>query len=705
MKKILSILTLCMGLCCVSCYDDSALVERIDALEQSTIASLKASISSLESQSGDIKSSIASLEQSGNANATEIAALKTSLGAIEAKIEELKSWVEKLLEGYYTKEEIDAQIQSLNTEIETLRTKISSIESKLDILMREFVISFDDTEIGILAGGTTSVGYTITGATEKTTVKALGQNGWSAKVTPDGTDKGKITVTAPNPLTEDEIIVLVYDGEFRTIMSSINFVTGVVTPSQTAVELEAEAGTIDITVTSNLNYTVYIPEDAKDWLSIMETKSTKEDIISFKYNYNEGLRRKTTIDINTIDGSNLTEIIFIQKGSSNEVFVEEAGTLYDILNSEELLDVEKLGIVGYLNDTDWLVLKELQNLKYLDLSGVQSTSILKGLFKGNAKIKSLILPPNITEIPTSLCEDCSGLESIIIPQHVQIIGEKAYSGTSKIKGDLIIPNSVIEIRDNAFSYSQNETEQSQRGELLLGKSVKSIGNGAFSNCGYKGTLNIPASVSIIGTGVFARCSNFTNLELSPNIKVISENAFFCCIGLTGELIIPEGVEIIDSYAFQTCQKITKIAFPSTLKELRGKGNFQWNDSLSEIIIPKGITVIPQEAFAGCPSVTGELIIPDNIIEIGGGAFSGTNITSVTLGTNVQSLGAYFNLTSPFAQCPKLTRYYCKNITPPKCAGALSGTTYLGVLEEALDNYMQAEYWKDFDIIEAVTFSK
>lgn len=313
MKKFLPLLTLCMGLCCVSCYDDSALVERIDALEQSTIASLKASISSLESQSGDIKSSIALLERSGNANATEIAALKTSLGAIEAKIEELKSWVEKLLEGYYTKEEIDAQIQSLNTEIETLRTKISSIESKLDILMREFVISFDDTEIGILAGGTTSVGYTITGATEKTTVKALGQNGWSAKVTPDGTDKGKITVTAPNPLTEDEIIVLVYDGEFRTIMSSINFVTGVVTPSQTAVELEAEAGTVDITVTSNLNYKVSIPEDAKNWLSLVDTKATKTETITFAYTANNGNLRRGEVDFTDENGRLVSSIVFLQK--------------------------------------------------------------------------------------------------------------------------------------------------------------------------------------------------------------------------------------------------------------------------------------------------------------------------------------------------------------------------------------------------------
>jgi len=338
-----------MGLCCVSCYDDSALVERIDALEKNAIASIneqisaiKGSITSLEAVDGELKSTIKALEakdatlqgdidalkeadasletkigelktyvddeisntedwatatfatiEKYNEIVTELSALKEIVESnystldkkIDDSIESIKTWVNEALKGYYTSVEVDELLKSL-------KDNLDALQAKLDNLLRDFTITFDDTEIGILAGGTTSVGYTITGATEKTTVKALGQNGWSAKVTPDGTDKGKITVTAPNPLTKDEIIVLVYDGEFRTIMSSINFVTGVVTPSQTAVELEAEAGTIDIAVTSNLNYKVSIPEGAKDWLSVAETKSTKTETITFAYTYNEFTQSK-----------------------------------------------------------------------------------------------------------------------------------------------------------------------------------------------------------------------------------------------------------------------------------------------------------------------------------------------------------------------------------------------------------------------------
>ena len=313
MKKFVTLLILCLGLV-VSCYDDTALIERIDALEQTTIAALQTSITALEAKYTELKDSIVPSSE------------------IENKISELKEWMEKLINGYYTKEEIDQQLKLLNTEIKTLETLINS-------LIGDFAIEFDNSEIGILAGGTTSVGYTITGATEKTTVKALGQNGWSAKVTPEGTDKGKITITAPNPLTEDEIIVLVYDGEYRTIMSSINFVTGVVTPSQTAVELEAEAGTVDITVTSNLNYKVSIPDEAKEWFSVVETKATKTETITFAYTSNNGNIRRCLVNFTDNDGKIISSVTFVQKkvivmedaidlsanGTANCYMIPEAG--------------------------------------------------------------------------------------------------------------------------------------------------------------------------------------------------------------------------------------------------------------------------------------------------------------------------------------------------------------------------------------------
>lgn len=503
MKKLLPLLTLCMSLCCVSCYDDSPILERLETLEKTTISALQASISALEAKDADILKSIAALEGSDSATQEEIQTLKTLSSEIEKTIVELREWIEKILEGYYTSEEIDEQLASINKEIQSLTEKVSSLESKLNNLTAEFSIVFDDSEVGILAGGTTSVGYTITGATDKTTVKALGQNGWSAKVTPEGTDKGKITVTAPNPLTEDEIIVLVYDGEYRTIMSSINFVTGVVTPSQTAVELEAEAGTVDISVTSNLDYTVSIPEDAKGWLSVVETKATKTETITFAYTECVGGIRKATVSF-VDDGQNtISSMTFIQQGSAVEVTITEAGTLIQTIGEDVYRDIKGLIVNGPLNGTDIIYLNRMNQLSYLNLYNAR---IVEG---GNAYYNNLHTQNDV--IGERMFIDFGNENSpchIILPSSITTIGEWAFEGAQITLVDL--PDSLKEIGWMAFGYC------SQLKTITLPKSLETIGQEAFEGCRMITTLTIPENLKSLGLAAFNYCDNLTEIHIKAS---------------------------------------------------------------------------------------------------------------------------------------------------------------------------------------------
>lgn len=503
MKKLLPLLTLCMSLCCVSCYDDSPILERLETLEKTTISALQASISALEAKDADILKSIAALEGSDSATQEEIQTLKTLSSEIEKTIVELREWIEKILEGYYTSEEIDEQLASINKEIQSLTEKVSSLESKLNNLTAEFSIVFDDSEVGILAGGTTSVGYTITGATDKTTVKALGQNGWSAKVTPEGTDKGKITVTAPNPLTEDEIIVLVYDGEYRTIMSSINFVTGVVTPSQTAVELEAGAGTVDISVTSNLDYTVSIPEDAKGWLSVVETKATKTETITFAYTECVGGIRKATVSF-VDDGQNtISSMTFIQQGSAVEVTITEAGTLIQTIGEDVYRDIKGLIVNGPLNGTDIIYLNRMNQLSYLNLYNAR---IVEG---GNAYYNNLHTQNDV--IGERMFIDFGNENSpchIILPSSITTIGEWAFEGAQITLVDL--PDSLKEIGWMAFGYC------SQLKTITLPKSLETIGQEAFEGCRMITTLTIPENLKSLGLAAFNYCDNLTEIHIKAS---------------------------------------------------------------------------------------------------------------------------------------------------------------------------------------------
>ena len=846
MKKSLLFLALCIGLCCVSCYDDGPILERLDALEKTAIASIneqisaiKSSITSLETVDKELKATIQSLEAKDSSQQGEIDKLKEADASLETKIGELKTfvddeisntedwvsatfstleqhdsicvvlvnietsisnlekelteaiakavseseksikgWVNEQLTGYWTIAETEAKLDTLkanhDTEIASIKeelktaadeltaaykdaiaeaieesegklstkiddintalekkisdieTRLAAVEEKIADLTREFAIVFDDNEIGILAGGTTSVGYTITGATDKTTVKALGQNGWSAKVTPNGTDKGTITVTAPNPMSNDEIIVLVYDGEFRTIMSTINFVTGVVTPSQTAVELEAESGTVDIAITSNLNYEIYIPDEARTWLSIVESKSISNDIITFAFHQNDNFKRIAKVLIK-FENHAISDISFIQKGLANGITINEAGTLLSIIENEDLWNVDKLKISGELNDTDWKTIKALTNIKYWDLTDITNKYISEGQFKGNQILEVLLLPQELLEIPESLCEDCTKLQAINIPSSVTRIGKNAYKNTYEVQGDLVIPDSVIEIMDGAF-WASHDVVNADRyhinlyGSLHIGKNVTTIGDYAFARNGYNGTLTIPNSVRYIGEEAF-RGGSYSDLKLSTNIKSIKKGTFAAC-DFIGEIVIPEGIEYIEANAFEYCYEITGVKFPLTLKEFVGNttlnagkdsygqgGQFYGCTKLKNIEIPTTITYIPALAFTGT-GLDAELIIPDNIIDIGCGAFCNCfDIKTVTLGKNVQYLRTatkYPNFgwggaDTPFDGCNGIQKVYCKNPIPPICEHSLPISSYLGVPKDAVDSYKTAEVWKDFAIIVGVDF--
>ena len=81
-------------------------------------------------------------------------------------------------------------------------------------------------------------------------------------------------------------------------------------------------------MTTNLDYTVEIPDDAQSWLSLApETRALREDIIAFNISANEGIQRFATVALRDEQGNILQTIIFRQLGTCTEIHVETKGEL------------------------------------------------------------------------------------------------------------------------------------------------------------------------------------------------------------------------------------------------------------------------------------------------------------------------------------------------------------------------------------------
>lgn len=189
-----------------------------------------------------------------------------------------------------------------------------------------FAISFSETlPVKITAGETVEIAYTLSQGNEKTLVKAITSNGWRATVNKKDNLSGTISITAPTPITDDEVLVFISDGKEKTVMSAISFCIVILENVQdNTVKVGGSGGDLNLEVTSNMAIRA-VPK--VEWIETneqVESRALVTNNFRFTIKANEGeLNRTGNIEIQDAEGKVLKTIIVIQGNALESELAKE----------------------------------------------------------------------------------------------------------------------------------------------------------------------------------------------------------------------------------------------------------------------------------------------------------------------------------------------------------------------------------------------
>lgn len=171
---------------------------------------------------------------------------------------------------------------------------------------------------------------------------------------------------------------------------------------------------------------------------------------------------------------------------------------------------------------------------------------------------------------------------------VMINGTVENSPTTYVIPSSINGATVTTIGENAFSSSSNSITT-----VIIPSTVTNISNHAFSNAKALKSITIPNSVTSLGEYAFSSCTNLTSVSIGSGIKTISKSAFQSCTSLKS-VKIPNTVTKIGEGAFGSCSNLSSVSFGSGVKTIC-ESAFNYTN-LSTVSLPVSLTSLSTNAF-------------------------------------------------------------------------------------------------------------
>lgn len=191
---------------------------------------------------------------------------------------------------------------------------------------QNFALVIKADEIGIKAGETVNVEYSLISA-DNAIVRALPENGYTVKVNSISATKGQLSITAPSPVVDASILIVAVNGNGVMSGKILSIAEGKLDVKADATPVPAEGGSVTVEITTNLDYEIVVPEAAKTWITLVETKALRTDNVTFAVAQNtEATQRTAEVEVR-VDGAKVQSFNIVQQA---KVVVEEKWKTVDL---------------------------------------------------------------------------------------------------------------------------------------------------------------------------------------------------------------------------------------------------------------------------------------------------------------------------------------------------------------------------------------
>ena len=414
----------------------------------------------------------------------------------------------------------------------------------------------------------------------------------------------------------------------------------------------------------------------------------------------------TSIGRETFYNSGLTEInIPANVTSIAHVFVN-CNNLTSITIPNNVQDANG-AFIGCTNLTEIIVADDHPTIRVVD-GVLYDKWMTKILYYPYVKTDiTYVVPYGVQSIPSSIFENNTRLEEIVIPSSVKFFEYACFMNCSNLKtinycgtqaqwnllnfnacwnegvhadftvnydysydyGDYELPDDITYIPDMFF------VDNTDIVSITIPASVKSIGNMAFFGCTNLSTVIFEegSQIETITPGAFIGTA-WLNNQIANGEIVIVNGIIVDASAASGDVVLPEGVISIPDYAFLNNVNITSIRVPASVKTIGtyafgncsnlttvtfaegsqlksiGEGAFMNCENIISITLPEGVEIIGYGAFYQCSGLS-SINLPNSIITIDVMAFENcTSLTTINIPANVQGT----SIANAFRGCTSLT---------------------------------------------------